>query len=496
VVTDWKRASDFIVPSDLGEPVRPSESRGKPTVGYFYPDRNARASCARTRPVSRLIPSLFFPTPATPIAAAATRVGPPTRSARLPRPGSCTRLAVAAPDLADAVGPISDVQSSSLIHRLRTALQKIPRVVIENRLDRLLRLSCLVHVRYVQSAGMRNPAHWPEPAPKAGFPRLGRRVTVLALAVGIAIEAAVLSAPHAGAAVSHRAAFPSATPPSAPEHPGPIALLIHPRLPGEGLWHPGSFVVGGSAPIQITTFRPDPANPGVVAYVAWIDHTRTRLALYPGYADPPVASPRGSGEIPSGERWRLLATFNGGFKWTSGLAGFLINGRADEPLVRGLGTVVAHPDGRVDIVRWHGPATLRTLTLARQNLPLIVDGGKPNPGIGDVSMWGATLGGGATVWRTSLGIDRHGNLLFAAADQQTPASLAALMIHIGAVRAVELDINPEWASFNGYAKRGGRNPIKLVPNPQQSAYRWLSPDSRDFFAVYTRAGSGALVPFH
>jgi hypothetical protein len=99
------------------------------------------------------------------------------------------------------------------------------------------------------------------------------------------------------------------------------------------------------------------------------------------------------------------------------------------------------------------------------------------------------------VWRTAVGIDRHGNLLYAAADQQTPASLAALMIHVGAVRAIELDINPEWASFNGYANRGGRNPIKLVPNSQQSAYRWLSPDSRDFFAVYTRAGGGALVPF-
>jgi hypothetical protein len=70
------------------------------------------------------------------------------------------------------------------------------------------------------------------------------------------------------------------------------------------------------------------------------------------------------------------------------------------------------------------------------------------------------------------------------------------MVRLGAVRAIELDINPEWPSFIGYARRGGRDPIKLVPNPQQSAYRYLTPDTRDFFAVYTKAGAGPFVPFH
>jgi hypothetical protein len=301
----------------------------------------------------------------------------------------------------------------------------------------------------------------------------------------------LLQAPTRAAAARR----PVAVQPAARAVPARVVPVVRPSFRGEGIWHAGSFDVGGSAPIRITTFRPDPANPGVVAYVAWIDHTRTRLALYPGSADPPTASPRGLAEVPYGQRWRLLATFNGGFKWRAGPAGFLINGRADEPLLPGLGTIVAHPDGRVDIVRWHGPSTLPTLTLARQNLRLLVESGRPDPNVGTVALWGATLGGGAAVWRTSIGIDRHGNLLYAAADYQTPSSLAALMIHLGAVRAIELDINPEWASFNGYAKRGGRDPIKLVPNPQESAARWLSPDSRDFFAIYTRAGSGAIVPF-
>ena len=353
------------------------------------------------------------------------------------------------------------------------------------------RLSRVLHLPRVESATMGDVSRGQAAVPGVR-PRRVRTSPFRRL-----LPAAVLALPAACvlAAGALAAARPPAALPTAPARPGRIVPLVHPALRGEGAWHAGSFAVGGTAPVLFTTFRPDPANPGMVAYVAWIDHTRTRLALYPGYANPPSAEPRGSGAVPQGQRWRLLATFNGGFKWNFGPAGFVINGHADEPLVRGLGTIVAHRSGRVDVVRWHGPATLPSLVVARQNLPLLVDGGRANPNVGDLGMWGLTLGGGAAVWRTSVGIDRHGNLLYAAADAQTPASLAALMIHVGAVRAIELDINPEWASFNGYAKRGGRDPIKLVPNPQESAYRWLSPDSRDFFAVYTRAGGGALVPF-
>ena len=277
--------------------------------------------------------------------------------------------------------------------------------------------------------------------------------------------------------------------------PRRIVPLIRPALRGEGVWRPASFKVDGSAPVLATSFRPDPSNPSVVAYVAWIDHTRTSIALYPGYSDPPTASPRGSAEIPSGERWRLLATFNGGFKWKSAAAGFVVNGHADEPLLRGLGTLVAYADGHVDIVSWHGPPTLRRLVLARQNLPLIVNHGRANPNIAEPWLWGATLGGVPLVWRSAIGIDRHGNLIYAAASDQSAASLASLMIHVGAVRAIELDINPEWMSFNAYARRGGRDAAQVVPNSQQSAYRWLTPDSRDFFAIYTRAGGSPLVPF-
>lgn len=234
---------------------------------------------------------------------------------------------------------------------------------------------------------------------------------------------------------------------------------------------------------------------GARVYVAWMDHGLTQLALYPGLQEPASASPRGGGEVPFGQRWRLLATFNGGFRSGAGVGGFLVNGRIDEPLGRGLGTLVEYRDGRLNILDWQGRTRPGALMLARQNLPPLVWSAMPTARTRDPGLWGATLGGGVAVWRTAVGVTRRGDLVYAAGGGQTPASLAAIMVQIGAVRAIELDINPEWPSFISYRKRGGRDPLEVVPNPQQSASRYLQPDQRDFFAVYTRAGGGASVPF-
>ena len=248
----------------------------------------------------------------------------------------------------------------------------------------------------------------------------------------------------------------------------------------------------------VTTFRPDAGDPSVVAYIAWIDRTRTQLALYLGTGQPPFEFPHGQDEIPTGQRWRLLATFNGGFKYGShsgGGGGIAVGGHTYVWLERGLGTLVGYRDGRVDVIAWRaGPKVGRNIAFARQNQPLLVHGGRPGSDLANQAVWGFTLGGGETVWRTAVGIDRRGNLIYAAA-RETAAGLAAILIRAGAIRAIELDINPEWPTFNIYAHRHGLLPSQFVPNDQQSASRYLFPDSRDFFAVYRHLPGPALVPF-
>ncbi len=278
----------------------------------------------------------------------------------------------------------------------------------------------------------------------------------------------------------------------------PIAPILSPRLPGEGIWRSTARIVDGAPPVRVTTFRSEAAYPRIVAYVAWFDHTRTQLALYPGRYEPPNASPRGPMQVPYGQRWRLLSTFNSGFLVRDSHGGFFLNGHSVAPLRQGQGTIVAYKDGRVDVVSWTGGAIPpRDVVLAQQNLPLIVAHRRPNRLLGDGSLWGSTLGNAVRVWRSGIGVDQRGNLIYAAASDQTAATLADILIHAGAVRAMELDINAEWPSLITYGRGGVGHATKVVPNTQQSVDRYLVPDDRDFFAIYRRTSRAALrsVPF-
>jgi hypothetical protein len=266
-------------------------------------------------------------------------------------------------------------------------------------------------------------------------------------------------------------------------------------LPGEGVWRPSGPPVAGGPPVLVTTFRTERDYPRIVAYVAWFDHTRTALAYYPGRYEPPHATLRGPIEVPFGQRWRLLATFNSGFIYSDGLNGDVLDGHVNEPLRDGLATLVAYRSGAVNIVDWRGGVSAgRAVAFARQSLPLIIDNGRLSPALNDSTKWGFTLGNAVRVWRTGVGIDRRGNLIYAAADFQTVTTLAEILKRAGAVRAMELDINPEWPTLITYRHRNGLEPTKIVPNYQQPSTRYLVPDDRDFFAVYRRLPGRVWVP--
>ena len=271
--------------------------------------------------------------------------------------------------------------------------------------------------------------------------------------------------------------------------PPSIAPVIEPALPGEGLWRSTGISVNGVAPVLVTTFRPDPNYPQMVAGVAWIDRTRTSLTLYPGRYEPPAGSIRGPLEVPPQLRRQLLATFNSGFRLEDSGGGFAALGHVYAPLRDGLATLVGLRDGSVDVRAWTGgPEPGPDVLFARQNLPLIVENGQLNPRLSNGSEWGATLGNAIRVWRSGVGVDAHGNLLYAAANDQTAESLALILQRAGAVRAMELDINSEWVTFNFYGAPGAGLPSKLLPAMNREATRYLTPDDRDFFAVFSRGG--------
>lgn len=271
-------------------------------------------------------------------------------------------------------------------------------------------------------------------------------------------------------------------------------------LPGEGVWKPTGPPVDGGPPVLVTTFRPEVDYPQIVAYVAWFDHTRTEIAYYPGRYEPPNAAVRGPMMVPYGQRSRLLATFNGGFTYADGANGSADNGRTNEPLKDGNATLIGYRDGRIAIVRWSGgPNVGPDVAWARQSLAPIVWNRQLNPQLNDnpnSPQWGYTLGGLTRVWRTGVGIDRNGNLIYVAADNQTVITLAKILQHAGAVRAMEFDINPEWHTLITYTHGAhGLDPTMVGRNPMQSPTRYLVPDDRDFFAVYRPEPGPVTVPF-
>jgi hypothetical protein len=270
-------------------------------------------------------------------------------------------------------------------------------------------------------------------------------------------------------------------------------------LPGEGVWRRTGPSVAGGPPVLLTTYRPSTAYPSIVAYVLWIDHTRTDLANYPGRNEPPNAVNRGPMMVPVDQRYRLLATFNGAFTHVDTNNGSAVNGHTNEPLIDGNATLVGYRDGTVNIVRWTGgPTAAANVAWARQSLTPILWDSKLNPGLStdpNSIQWGYTLGGVTFTPRTAVGIDAHGNAMFLYVSEATVISLAQILQHIGAVRGMEFDINPEWHTLITYSHQNGLGPTMVEPQPQQSSNRYLTPDDRDFMAVFSRVPGPVSVPF-
>jgi len=86
-------------------------------------------------------------------------------------------------------------------------------------------------------------------------------------------------------------------------------------------------------------------------------------------------------------------------------------------------------------------------------------------------------------------VTADGALVYVGGPALTAKSLAESLQRAGAVRAMTLDINPEWVTFNFYAHPGGQSGqvtgTKLYPEMQRPADRYLPPvwEARDFFEV-------------
>ena len=262
-------------------------------------------------------------------------------------------------------------------------------------------------------------------------------------------------------------------------------------LPGEGAWRVLETVKGYPA-IFGTFLRPSAVYTSYVAGLVSMDQRLVRFGLRPGAEDPGPGHWKASTWIPPGTRKGLLATFNGGFKLDSAGGGFYLNGSHKGALVNGAASVVYYRDGTIKIGSWGRELRMTPNVVGvRQNLKLLVDHGKVPATVNQnvTTNWGATLGGGYYVWRSALGITRGGRVIFVYGPALDVKELAGLLRRAGAVEALQLDINPEWMSYD-YYKAGSHpsspTPHALLPTQQGSVYRYYQVYSRDFTVVYSR----------
>jgi hypothetical protein len=252
-----------------------------------------------------------------------------------------------------------------------------------------------------------------------------------------------------------------------------------PAAPGGGLsWAPTGRVVLG----RPVTFTAQSSGVGL----AWLDPVLLHPVLVAGTSDPPGSPGPWGGQVAATARPALAAAFNSGFKTGDIRGGWVGWGTTWRPPVAGDASLVVNAAGQALLGQFGrdvstGPDT----AFVRQNLPLLVDGGAPVPSASSPGSWGASVGGAST-WRSGLGIDAHGALIYAAGGGLTPAVLAQALVAGGAQRAMELDINPMWVAFNTYQPTldGSVHGTKVFGLHNDDKY--LSPDSRDFIAMLVR----------
>ena len=317
---------------------------------------------------------------------------------------------------------------------------------------------------------------------------------VLALAIAGVAVAACSSSSHGAAPrkVATSTSRPAHTAPGTAATSGRGRAISSPSAtatPEQPGWTVVSRLPSGIAVDSHSSRRSNGDLVTVLRFHAGLVH----YALHVGSIDPPT----GGAALPADarpaigarEHAQLLAAFNGGFKMGAGcipcgVGGMEVAGRVLFPLVRGMTSLVLNRNGDASMGVWeHGfPPAGAAVYSVRQTLPPLVSGGRPSTNAGDVSAWGATLGGGLLTARSSVGIDARGNVLYAASMSALPSDLADALVSAGAVTAMELDINPEWVQADTAQSPGG--PLRAaVPGQYRPADQYLSGWIRDFVTV-------------
>jgi hypothetical protein len=279
--------------------------------------------------------------------------------------------------------------------------------------------------------------------------------------------------------------------------PAPLKTVITPAIAGEGQWHPIGRRVDGVPAMYDAFLRSDSAYSSLVSGVVWMDMRLLRATLYSGSFIPGGGPFRYTAPIEPAAAKTLVALFNSGFRMQDTNGGYYTDGRLLYAMRDGSASFVIYKNGSVNIGAWGSEVRMTPqVAQVRQNVNMLVDHGQEAPGLNsnDTTQWGFTLGNQIFVPRAGVGITADGALVFVAGDLNI-TDLARLLVRAGAVRAMELDINPGWVEFASYAPSqpnglaSPSNGTNLLPSimpsdgPSREFQSWWQ---RDFFTISAR----------
>lgn len=287
------------------------------------------------------------------------------------------------------------------------------------------------------------------------------------------------------------AVTPSAHPPRRPGNLPAIKLLPGVKsLPQEGVWT-SARQNKNTTLLWTTWFRADGAHLPVTAAAALIPQGVNKVRLMPGTREPVVGMASTDGySVPARDRSRLVATFNGGFKMRDSHGGWWTKESNAIPLVDGRASAVIDRNGVVRIGGWNKTVRMsQDVVAVRQNLDPVIVAGRIVDGLtaNANGRWGSVRSQFQFTWRSGLGTDAAGNLIYVAGNSLTLATLAAAMQQAGIQEGMELDIHAAMVSFDiEHPQGGGVTGQRLIESMTSPPDRYLTDDQRDFFYVVAR----------
>ena len=280
--------------------------------------------------------------------------------------------------------------------------------------------------------------------------------------------------------------------------PAPITPLATPPIAGEGQWSPAGRLVDGVPALYETLIRPSAIHTSFVVGVAWMDPMLLKATLYSGSQIPGGGPFTHTAPISPSDSTSLVAAFNAGFLMSNANGGYYTDDKTIIPLRTGAASFVVYKNGSFALGQWGSDVSMTpSVVSVRQNLDLLVDNGQIVPAAYDAnsSAWGATLGGSLYVWRSALGITANGALLYVGGPGLDIYNLADIMVHAGAVRAMELDINTDWVNFSSYQPSTPAGPAtpangtELLAGMTGTPGRYFEPWwARDFITMSAAVG--------